>query len=79
MRGKLPTPEHALALAAYTCRVLRHIHRGRKKPFGDSSCRGQAVALDYTDSDQPRPIKLEGNRLEIGDGKTWRRMLGRVH
>lgn len=24
-------------------------------------------------------FKLEGNRLEIGDGKTWRRVLERVH
>ena len=33
---------------------------------------------DYTDTDQARPFKLEGDRLEIGDGKTWRRVAERV-
>jgi hypothetical protein len=30
-----------------------------------------SLAPDYTDTDQPRPFKLEGDRLEISDGKTW--------
>jgi hypothetical protein len=25
----------------------------------------------YIGTDQPRPFKLEGDRLVIGDGKTW--------
>lgn len=32
----------------------------------------------YAGTDQPRPFRLTGNRLEIGDGKTWRRVLERV-
>ena len=37
-----------------------------------------SLSPDYTDTDQPRPFKLQGDRLEIGDGKTWRRVLERV-
>jgi hypothetical protein len=37
-----------------------------------------SLAPEFTDTDQPRPFKLEGNRLEITDGKTWRRVLERV-
>ena len=33
----------------------------------------------YTKTDQLRPYVLEGNRLELGDGKTWRRVLERVN
>ncbi len=36
-----------------------------------------SLAPEFTDTDQPRPFKLEGDRLEIGDGKTWRRLLER--
>ena len=35
-----------------------------------------SLAPDYTDTDQPRPFKLEGDRLEISDGKTYRRAAG---
>jgi hypothetical protein len=38
-----------------------------------------SLAPDYTDTDQPRPFTLTGDRLEISNGKTWRRMLERVH
>jgi hypothetical protein len=37
-----------------------------------------SLAPEFTNTDQPRPFKLEGDRLEIGDGKTWRRGLERV-
>ena len=37
-----------------------------------------SLAPDFTGTDQSRPFKLEGDRLEIGDGKTWRRVLERV-
>ena len=37
-----------------------------------------SLAPDFTDTHQPRPFKLEGDQLEIGDGKTWRRVLERV-
>jgi hypothetical protein len=75
--GTLPSPEHALtAYAAYvayfgtytidveTCVVTHHVEG--------------SLAPDFTGTDQPRPFKLEGDRLEIGDGKTWRRVLERV-
>jgi hypothetical protein len=32
----------------------------------------------YIGTDQRRPFKLEGDRLVIGDGKTWTRVLQRV-
>jgi len=75
--GKPPTAEHALAaynayvayFGTYTVdtqnRIVTHHVEGSLSP-------------DYTDTDQPRPFKLEGDRLEIGDGKTWRRVLERV-
>jgi hypothetical protein len=37
-----------------------------------------SVHPDYTDSEQARPFSLDGDRLEIGDGKTYRRVLERV-
>ena len=75
--GTLPSPEHALAaytayvayFGAYTVdaekRVVTHHVEG-------------SLAPDFTGTDQPRPFKIEGHRLEIGDGKTWRRVLERV-
>jgi len=75
--GKQPSTEPALAAyTAYTAyfgtytvdeekRVVTHHVEGSLRP-------------DYTDTDQSRPFKLEGDRLEIGDGKTWRRVLERV-
>jgi hypothetical protein len=32
----------------------------------------------FIGTDQPRPFTLAGDRLIIGDGKTWRRVLERV-
>lgn len=32
----------------------------------------------YAGSDKRRPFRLDGDRLEIGDGKTWIRVLERV-
>jgi hypothetical protein len=75
--GKLPSAEHALtAYAAYVAyfgtytvdeekRIVTHHVEG-------------SLAPEFTGTDQPRPFKLEGDRLEIGDGKTWRRVLERV-
>jgi hypothetical protein len=72
-----PSAEHAIAaymayaayFGTYTVdegkHVVTHHVEGSLKP-------------DYTDTEQPRPFKLEGDRLEIGDGKTWRRVLERV-
>lgn len=36
------------------------------------------VSNGYAGTAQPRPFQLKGDRLEIGDGKTWRRVLERV-
>jgi len=33
---------------------------------------------DYTNTEQPRPFRLEGDRLVIGDEKTYRCVLQRV-
>jgi Lipocalin-like domain len=75
--GKLPSPEHALAaynayvayFGTYTVDPTKHVVTHHVEG---------SLAPDYTDTDQPRPFKLEGDRLEIGDGKTWRRVLERV-
>jgi hypothetical protein len=37
------------------------------------------ISGGYAGTDQRRPFRLEGDRLVIGDGKTWTRMLERVH
>ena len=36
------------------------------------------ISGGYAGSDQRRPFRLEGDRLVIGDGKTWTRVLERV-
>ncbi|RPE80243.1 lipocalin-like domain-containing protein [Vulcaniibacterium tengchongense] len=33
---------------------------------------------DYIGTDQVRPVSVSGDRLTIGDGRTWRRVLERV-
>ena len=76
--GKLPSAEHALAAYAayvayfgtYTVDANKHVVTHHVEG---------SLAPEFTDTDQPRPFKLEGDRLEIGDGKTWRRVLERVH
>jgi hypothetical protein len=75
--GKLPSPEHALAayndylayFGTYTVDAENHVVTHHVEG---------SLAPDYTDTDQPRSFKLEGDRLEIGDGKTERRVLERV-
>ena len=75
--GKLPTAEHALAayqgyvayFGTYTVDAEKHVVTHHVEG---------SLSPDFTGTDQPRPFKLEGNRLEIGDGKTWRRVLERV-
>ncbi len=75
--GKPPTPEHALAaynayvayFGTYTVDTEKHVVTHHVEG---------SLSPDYTDTDQPRPFKLDGDRLEIGDGKTWRRVLDRL-
>lgn len=38
-----------------------------------------SLANGYAGTDQRRPFHLDGDRLVIGDGKTWTRVLERVH
>ncbi len=75
--GKPPSAEHALA--AYTAYVAYFgtYTVDKKKHVVTHHVEG-SLAPEFTDTDQPRPFKLEGDRLEIGDGKTWRRVLERV-
>ena len=76
--GKMPSPEHALAaytaylayFGTYTVDIQKHVVTIHVEG---------SLAPDYTDTDQPRPYKLEGDKLEISDGKTYRRVLERVH
>ena len=75
--GTPPSPEHAVAaynayeayFGTFTVddvkNVVTHHIEGSVHP-------------DYTESEQPRPFRLDGDRLEIGDGKTYRRVLERV-
>ena len=75
--GKAPTAEHALAayngyvayFGTYTVDEARHVVTHHVEG---------SLSPDYTGTDQPRPYTLQGDRLEIGDGKTWRRVLERV-
>ena len=75
--GKPPSAEDALAaytayfayFGTYTVDVKKHVVTHHVEG---------SLAPDFTDTDQPRPFKLEGDRLEIGDGKAWRRVLERV-
>jgi hypothetical protein len=76
--GTLPSPEHALtAYAAYDAyfgtytvdhkkHVVTHHVEGSLQP-------------DYTNTEQPRPFRIDGDRLQLGDGKTYRCVLERVH
>jgi hypothetical protein len=75
--GKPPSAEHALT--AYTAYVAYFgtYTVDKKKHVVTHHVEG-SLAPEFTDTDQPRPFKLEGDRLEIGDGKTWRRVLERV-
>jgi hypothetical protein len=37
------------------------------------------ISNGYIATEQRRPFRLTGDRLVIGDGKTWTRVLERVH
>ena len=75
--GKLPSPEHALAaynaylayFGTYTVDMKKHVVTHHVQG---------SMAPDYTDTDQPRQFKLDGDRLELSDGKTYRCVLERV-
>jgi hypothetical protein len=77
VEGTPPSAEHALAaysayvayFGTYTVDAARSVLTHHVEG---------SLAPEFTDTNQPRPFKLEGDRLEIGDGKTWRRVLERV-
>jgi hypothetical protein len=74
---RTPTPEEAKAaylnylayFGTYTVDENRHIVTHHVEG---------SLVPSYTATDQERPFTIEGDRLEIGDGKTWRRVLQRV-
>lgn len=76
--GKLPSPEHALAAYAAYDAYFGTYTVDAKKHVVTHHVEG-SLQPDYIDTDQPRPFKLNGDRLEISDGKTYRRILERVH
>ena len=75
--GTPPSAEHALAAYAAYVAYFGTYTIDAEKHVVTHHVEG-SLAPDFTDTDQPRPFKLEGDRLEIGDGKTWRRVLQRV-
>jgi Lipocalin-like domain len=75
--GTPPSPEHALAAYAAYVAYFGTYTVDVKKQIVTHHVEG-SLSPDFTATDQPRPFKLEGDRLEIGDGKTWRRVLERV-
>ncbi len=75
--GTLPSPEHALAAYAAYVAYFGTYTVDAEKNVVTHHVEG-SLAPDFTNTAQPRPFKLEGDRLEIGDGKTWRRVLERV-
>lgn len=75
--GTPPSAEHALA--AYTAYVAYFgTYTVDEKKYVVTHHVEGSLAPEFTDTDQPRPFQVEGDRLEIGDGKTWRRVLERV-
>ncbi len=75
--GTLPSPEHSLAAYTAYLAYFGTYTVDAKKHVVTHHIEG-SLAPDYTGTDQPRPFKLEGDRLVISDGKTWRRVLERV-
>lgn len=72
--GQPPSAEHALAAYAAYIAYFGTYTVDAKKQVVTHHVEG-SLAPEFTDTDQPRPFKLEGDRLEIGDGRTWRRVL----
>jgi hypothetical protein len=75
--GKLPSPEHALAAYTAYLAYFGTYTVDAKKQMVTHHVEG-SLAPDYTGTSQPRPYKLQGDRLVISDGKSWRRVLERV-
>jgi hypothetical protein len=74
--GTPPSAEHALAAYSAYVAYFGTYTVDVNKQVVTHHVEG-SLAPEFTGTDQPRPFKLEGIRLEIGDGKTWRRVLER--
>jgi hypothetical protein len=72
-----PSPEHAIAAYNGYVAYFGTYSVNAAKNIVTHHVEG-SLAPDYTGTDQPRPFKLEGDRLEIGDGKTFQRVLQRL-
>jgi len=84
----IPAPRDATTLPACTPEQARARLEGYVAYWGTYTVDASAgvvvhhvqsdVRNTYTGTDQPRPFTLNGDRLVIGDGKTWTRVLERV-
>lgn len=75
--GKPPTAEHALAAYNSFFAYFGTYNVDAEKHAVTHHVEG-SFAPDYIGTEGPRPFKLQGDRLELGDGKTWRVVLERV-
>ena len=76
-KGEPPTAEHAVAAYQAYVAYFGTYTVDAGKSIVTHHVEG-SLSPEFTDTDQPRPFKLEGDRLEISDGKAWRRVLKRV-
>jgi hypothetical protein len=84
----LPAPRDATKLPYCTPEQSRALLEGYAAYWGTYTVDANAGVVvhhvqsdarnTYIGTDQPRPFRLEGDRLVIGDGKTWTRVLERV-
>ena len=77
IHGKLPTPEHALAIYSGYVAYFGTYTLDAKKSVVTHHVEG-ALMPDFIGTEQPRPFKLARKRLEIGNGRTWRRVFEKV-
>ena len=77
IHGKLPTPEHALTIYSGYVAYFGTYTLDAKKSMVTHHVEG-ALMPDFIGTEQPRPFKLAGKRLEIGNGRTWRRVFEKV-
>jgi len=75
--GTLPSPEHALAAYAAYDAYFGTYTLDAEKQMVTFHVEG-SLQPDYTNTEQPRPFRLEGDRLVIGDEKSYRCVLQRV-
>jgi hypothetical protein len=74
---KAPTPEEAKAAYLRYAAYFGTFTVDEKRHVVIHHVEG-SLGPSYVGTNQERPFVLQGDRLEIGDGKTWRRVLERV-